>query len=76
MYLLFLMQVLQSVAVKELEAYGLAGSVAEEVLSAIRIVAAYAGEEKEVGRWDQDNVDFVRHIQMHCKFASKMMIII
>ena len=43
-------QLLQSIATKETEAYGLAGAVAEEVLQAIRIVAAYAGEEKEVHR--------------------------
>ena len=43
-------QLLQSIATKETEAYGLAGAVAEEVLQAIRIVAAYAGEEKEVQR--------------------------
>ena len=35
-----------------MEAYGRAGTIAEEVLSAIRIVAAYAGERKEVERYD------------------------
>ena len=42
---------LQKVARKEMEAYSLAGSIAEEVLSAIRIVSAYSGEQKEIDRW-------------------------
>ena len=48
----YISQILQSVTVKETVAYGRAGTIAEEVLSAIRIVAAYAGEEKEVKRYD------------------------
>ena len=35
---------------KELQAYAAAGSVAEEVLSSIRTVAAFGGEKKEVIR--------------------------
>lgn len=35
---------------KELKAYASAGSVAEEVLSSIRTVAAFGGEQKEVER--------------------------
>lgn len=35
----------------ELKAYGKAGSVAEEVLSSIRTVAAFGAEEKEAERY-------------------------
>ena len=37
-------------AEKEMEAYGKAGVVAEEVLSAIRTVVAFGGETKEIER--------------------------
>ena len=37
--------------VQEQAAYGKAGAIAEEVLSAIRTVAAFGGEKKEVERW-------------------------
>ena len=37
---------------KELQAYATAGSVAEEVLSSIRTVAAFGGEKKEVERYN------------------------
>ena len=50
-YLTFPFQTLQKVAGKEMLAYSKAGSVAEEVLSAVRIVAAYCGEQKEVDRY-------------------------
>ena len=53
-FCLLFFQILQSIATKETEAYGLAGAVAEEVLSAIRIVAAYAGEAKEVMRYEEN----------------------
>ena len=36
---------------RELAAYAKAGAVAEEVLSAIRTVAAFGGEDKEVERY-------------------------
>ncbi|CAK8671951.1 unnamed protein product [Clavelina lepadiformis] len=39
---------------KELQAYAAAGSVAEEVLSSIRTVAAFGGEKKEVERYDKN----------------------
>jgi len=35
----------------ELQAYAKAGAVADEVLSAIRTVAAFGGEKKEVERF-------------------------
>lgn len=36
---------------EELEAYGTAGAVAEEVLSSIRTVVSFGGEEKEIERY-------------------------
>ena len=35
---------------KELKAYGKAGAIAEEVLSSIRTVVAFGGQQKEVKR--------------------------
>jgi hypothetical protein len=35
----------------ELQAYGNAGAVAEEVLSSIRTVVAFGGQDKEVERY-------------------------
>lgn len=40
-------------AKKELEAYGAAGAIAEEVLSSIRTVVAFGGQKKEAGRYDE-----------------------
>merc|ERR1719458_2331720 len=37
---------------KELNIYGKAGAIAEEVLSAIRTVIAFGGEEREIERYD------------------------
>ncbi|KAG8190233.1 hypothetical protein JTE90_011954 [Oedothorax gibbosus] len=42
-----------SVSREEMQAYGAAGAVAEEVLSAIRTVVSYGGEEKEVQRYNK-----------------------
>uniref|UniRef100_H3CJK1 ABC transmembrane type-1 domain-containing protein n=1 Tax=Tetraodon nigroviridis TaxID=99883 RepID=H3CJK1_TETNG len=39
---------------QELKAYAKAGAVADEVLSAIRTVAAFGGEEKEADRYDKN----------------------
>lgn len=38
----------------ELEAYGKAGVIAEEVISSIRTVFTYNGQEKEVNRFVTD----------------------
>ena len=38
---------------REQKQYAGAGAVAEEVLSSIRTVFAFAGEEKEVARYDE-----------------------
>ena len=41
---------LSAVTAQELDAYAKAGSIAEEVLSSIRTVAAFGGEKKEIER--------------------------
>lgn len=43
-------QIIASFTVREQGAYASAGAVAEEVLSSIRTVVAFGGEEKEVER--------------------------
>ena len=45
------MQMQRGVAFKEMLAYSKAGGAAEECLAAIRIVAAYSGEEREAQRY-------------------------
>ncbi|XP_030613516.1 bile salt export pump isoform X2 [Archocentrus centrarchus] len=42
---------------RELKAYAKAGAVADEVLSSIRTVSAFGGEEKEVERYDRNLVE-------------------
>ncbi|XP_028992931.1 bile salt export pump isoform X2 [Betta splendens] len=42
---------------RELKAYAKAGAVADEVLSSIRTVAAFGGEQKEADRYDQNLVE-------------------
>ncbi|KAF0026456.1 hypothetical protein F2P81_021193 [Scophthalmus maximus] len=42
---------------QELKAYAKAGAVADEVLSSIRTVAAFGGEEKEAERYDRNLVE-------------------
>ncbi|XP_038151853.1 bile salt export pump [Cyprinodon tularosa] len=44
----------------ELQAYATAGAVADEVLSAIRTVAAFGGENKEVERYDKNLISAQR----------------
>ncbi|KAJ7379512.1 ABC transporter B member 11 [Desmophyllum pertusum] len=44
-------KLLTSFTTKELDAYAKAGSIAEEVLSSIRTVAAFGGEKKEIVRY-------------------------
>ncbi|KAH0822407.1 hypothetical protein GEV33_000384 [Tenebrio molitor] len=38
---------------QEMEAYGTAGSIAEEVLSSVRTVVAFDGQEKEITRYEK-----------------------
>lgn len=47
----YLFQISSRLSKKELKAYGIAGSVAEEVLSSIRTVVAFGGQEAEVKRY-------------------------
>uniref|UniRef100_A0A3Q2QLL1 Bile salt export pump n=1 Tax=Fundulus heteroclitus TaxID=8078 RepID=A0A3Q2QLL1_FUNHE len=44
----------------ELQAYATAGAVADEVLSSIRTVAAFGGEQKEVDRYDKNLISAQR----------------
>ncbi|XP_034836542.1 multidrug resistance protein homolog 49 isoform X2 [Maniola hyperantus] len=46
-------KVQSSLTTQELKAYSIAGVVAEEVLSAIRTVVAFGGEEKEIQRYEK-----------------------
>ena len=46
-----ILQIVASFSVREQMAYASAGSIAEEVLSAIRTVVAFGGEEKEAARY-------------------------
>lgn len=50
MYYLFLKAVARLTG-RELKAYAKAGAVADEVLSSLRTVAAFGGEEKEAERY-------------------------
>uniref|UniRef100_A0A3Q3MZQ3 ATP-binding cassette, sub-family B (MDR/TAP), member 11a n=1 Tax=Mastacembelus armatus TaxID=205130 RepID=A0A3Q3MZQ3_9TELE len=45
---------------QELKAYAKAGTVAEEVLSSVRTVAAFCGEQKEVDRYDRNLVEALK----------------
>jgi hypothetical protein len=47
-----LLQVQSSLTAQELESYGDAGAVVEEVLSSLRTVVAFGGENKEVARYE------------------------
>lgn len=47
------MQISNKFSREELESYGASGSIAEEVLSAIRTVVAFDGQEKEISRYNQ-----------------------
>ncbi|KYN10498.1 Multidrug resistance protein like protein 49 [Trachymyrmex cornetzi] len=49
----FVAKIQSSLSSSELAAYGQAGSVAEEVLAAIRTVVAFNGEKKEVERYSE-----------------------
>lgn len=47
---------------RELQAYAKAGAIADEVLSAIRTVAAFGGEDKETERHDISQYHIVQFI--------------
>jgi hypothetical protein len=48
--LLYFVQVQSSLTTQELQSYGDAGAVAEEVVSSVQTVVAFGGEDKEVVR--------------------------
>ncbi|KAL5007363.1 hypothetical protein ScPMuIL_016169 [Solemya velum] len=50
----FMTKMIASMSGKELKAYSRAGAVAEEVLSSIRTVVAFGGQEKEVKRYGKN----------------------
>lgn len=52
-------QLTSKLAKKELDAYGAAGAIAEEVLSSIRTVVAFGGQVKETDRYS-DKLVFAR----------------
>lgn len=43
-------QIMSTMTTRSLSAYAKAGSIAEEVFSSIRTVAAFGGEKKEIAR--------------------------
>lgn len=47
----FYLQMIAKMISKELKAYGKAGAVAEEVISSIRTVFSYNGQEREAQRF-------------------------
>ena len=49
-YFIFIVQLVATFGTAEQKHYAAAGSIAEEVLSAIRTVVAFGGEHKEVER--------------------------
>ena len=53
----------------ELESYGKAGGVAEEVFSAIRTVFAFSGQRKEVHRF-RENLLLARKIGLKRKLTT------
>ncbi|XP_066997611.2 ATP-dependent translocase ABCB1 [Anabrus simplex] len=56
-------------AKQELEAYGKAGSIAEEVLSSMRTVIAFGGQEKEAERYSK-NLVYARNINVKRGFFN------
>ena len=49
----YFLQIITSYTVREQRAYASAGGIAEEVLSGIRTVVAFGGEEKEAERYEE-----------------------
>lgn len=50
-YIMLLLQSGSKFTSKELSAYAKAGAIAEEVLSSIRTVVAFGGQQKEIARF-------------------------
>lgn len=49
-------QLVSKLAKKESDAYGAAGSIAEEILTSIRTVISFGGERKEIDRYEKQLV--------------------
>ncbi|KAM9216801.1 ATP-binding cassette sub-family B member 5 [Dugong dugon] len=60
-----------SLTSKELSAYSKAGAVAEEVLSSVRTVIAFGGQEKEIQRYTQ-NLKDAKDVGIKKAIASKL----
>lgn len=68
-------QVQSSLTAKELESYGEAGAVVEEVLSSMRTVVAFGGEDKEVARLEflwSSQIDFTNILI--CIFEERILL--
>lgn len=50
------MQLISKLAKKETDAYGMAGAIAEEILSSVRTVVSFGGESKEIDRYKENLV--------------------
>jgi hypothetical protein len=69
-------QVQSSLTAQELESYGDAGAVVEEVLSSMRTVVAFGGEDKEVARLEflcSSQTDIMNTLM--CMFDEHMVVI-
>ena len=67
------MQLTTAFTKRELDAYAKAGAVAEEVLSSIRTVVAFGGEEKESERF---LIIFINFAILHKSFAYEKIYVI
>lgn len=68
-------QVQSSLTAQELESYGDAGAVVEEVLSSVRTVVAFGGEDKEVARLEflcSSQIDIMNILM--CMFDKRMVV--
>ena len=57
---------MKRLTVRELSSYGRAGAVAEEVISGIRTVTSYNGQEKEIKRFKNDDFVSCTNISYEC----------
>lgn len=52
-------------------AYNTAGAVAEEVLSSIRTVVAFDGQEKEANRYEKFVAEGLLLLLFHCSYLAQ-----
>lgn len=64
------MQLSTKFSQKELESYGAAGAIAEEVFSSIRTVVAFDGQDKEMERYNKHLVRAKMNNVKRCFFNS------